>query len=146
MHSLVSFFSLSFFLFSASAQVCRVVPSSPEWPAESAWAALNATVAGRLLKPLAPAAACHRNMPNYDPEACEQITNRFKLGSFHTDHPTSSMWQNYNNYSCMPDTAAPCSSNGYPVYVVGAKSAQDIQAAVNFARTNNIRLNIKSTG
>jgi hypothetical protein len=149
MHSLLSFLSVSFFFTWSNAQAsasCKIVPSSPEWPAESAWAALNATIAGRLMKPLAPAAACHRDQPNYDASECEEITSRFKVGSFHTDHPTSSMWQNYNNYSCMPDAAAPCSNTGYPVYVVAARSAQDVQAAVNFARKNRIRLNIKSTG
>jgi hypothetical protein len=149
MHSLLSFLFVSFFFTYSNAQAstsCKVVPSSPQWPAESAWATLNATITGRLMKPLAPAAACHRDQPNYDAGACEEITDNFKRGKFHTDHPTSSMWQNYNNYSCMPDAAATCSSSGYPVFVVAATSAKDVQAAVNFARTNKIRLNIKSTG
>lgn len=46
----------------------------------------------------------------------------------------------------MPDAAAPCSGAGYPVYVVAAKTGSDVQAAVNFARTKGVRLNIKSTG
>jgi hypothetical protein len=148
MHSFVSFASIFFFLLSANAasSSCKVVPSSPQWPDANAWAGLNATITGRLMKPLPLAASCHRDQPNYDTGACEEVRDRFKIGSFHTDHPTSSMWQNYNNYSCMPDAAAPCSNNGYPVYVVAAKSAKDVQAAVNFARTNKIRLNIKSTG
>lgn len=56
------------------------------------------------------------------------------------------MWQNYNNYSCSPEPNAPCTNAGYPVYVVAAKNADDVKAAVDFARTRNIRLNIKSTG
>jgi hypothetical protein len=151
MLSLVSFVSTSLFFLSASAQapaaaVCKVTPDSPQWPAESEWAALNATVQGRLMKPLAPAAACHPGQPNYSPETCEEINSGWKNTDWHARHPTSSMWQNYNNYSCMPDANSPCSNAGYPVYVVSARSAEDIKAAVDFARTKNIRLNIKSTG
>jgi hypothetical protein len=56
------------------------------------------------------------------------------------------MWQNYNNYSCMPDAAAPCTGAGYPVYVVAARTAGDVKAAVDFARAKGVRVNIKSTG
>ena len=46
----------------------------------------------------------------------------------------------------MPDANAPCSGDGYPVYVVAAQNEEDIKAAVDFARSKKIRLNIKSTG
>jgi len=149
MHSSLSFTVATFFCLSAStlaASSCKAIPSSAEWPAAAAWDALNTTVAGRLLKPLAPAAACHSDQPNYDADACQNVKNNFKSGTFHSNHPTSSMWQNYNNYSCMPDATAPCSGAGYPVYVVAVQNANDVKAAVDFARTNKIRLNIKSTG
>ena len=52
----------------------------------------------------------------------------------------------YNDISCLPDPAQPCSSTGYPAYAVQAESAGDVQAAVNFAARTNVRLVIKSTG
>jgi hypothetical protein len=154
MHSLLSSVSISLIVFSTAVRAfnfrnsssCKALPSSPEWPDEAAWAALSTAVGGRLQKPLPIGSVCHPTMPDYNPEACQEVTNKFKTGSFHSNHPTSSMWQNYNNYSCMPDPQAPCSNAGYPVYVVAAQSAQDVKAAVDFARTNHIRLNIKSTG
>ena len=103
-------------------------------------------VKGRLLKPDPPAAACHRTLRAYDASACARITEGFKDSSWHISHPTSNMWQNYNNYSCMPTAGGACTNSGYPIYVVQAKEASDVKAAVDFAREKNIRLNIKSTG
>ncbi|KAL9070885.1 MAG: hypothetical protein Q9157_005661 [Trypethelium eluteriae] len=51
-----------------------------------------------------------------------------------------------NNDSCIPDSSAPCTGLGYPVYVVNASSADDIKVAVDFARENNIRVNVKASG
>jgi FAD/FMN-containing dehydrogenase len=52
--------------------------------------------------------------------------------------------------TCLPGDASiighNCTLGGYPVYVVDARNARDIQAAVNFARNMNIRLVIKNTG
>ena len=56
----------------------------------------------------------------------------------------------FQGLSCLPyDGAlanATCTLGGYPVYVVNARSAWDVQAAVNFARNMNIRLVVKNTG
>jgi hypothetical protein len=152
MHSLLSFLTLSVLSFSAAipttqnAARCKAVPGSAEWPSEREWAALKTAVGGRLLKPDPPAAACHKDHPAYDRRECRSISRSFSDAAWHTNHPTSNMWQNYNNYSCMPDDKSGCSNSGFPIYVVEAKTAQDVKAAVDFARTKNVRLNIKSTG
>jgi hypothetical protein len=125
---------------------CKAVPGTAEWPSDEDWAALNEAVKGRLLKPDPPAAACHRNHKAYNAAACAEITDGFTDSSWHTNHPTSNMWQNYNNYSCMPTAGGSCSNDGFPIYVVQAKEASDVKAAVDFAREKNVRLNIKSTG
>ena len=51
-----------------------------------------------------------------------------------------------NNDSCIPDLSGPCNGLGYPVYVVNASSADDVKVAVDFARENVIRLNVKASG
>ncbi|KAL9090548.1 MAG: hypothetical protein Q9165_005309 [Trypethelium subeluteriae] len=51
-----------------------------------------------------------------------------------------------NNDSCIPDPSAPCTGLGYPIYVVNASSADGIKVAVDFARENNIRVNVKASG
>lgn len=45
----------------------------------------------------------------------------------------------------MPNGGA-CTNTGYPVYVVAAEEASDVKAAIDFARSHGIRLNVKSTG
>lgn len=57
-----------------------------------------------------------------------------------------SLFQNFNNDTCLPDPAAPCSSGGYPVYVINATCADHIKAGVDFARKNNVRLIVKNSG
>jgi hypothetical protein len=130
----------------SSARSCKVVPGGPGWPTNEQWGALNTAVRGRLSKPPPPAAACHRSQPGYNAAACVAVQAGWKDADWHVNHMTSNMWQNYNNYSCMPDATSHCSSAGYPVFVVQAHEASDVKAAVDFARTYNVRLNIKSTG
>lgn len=55
-------------------------------------------------------------------------------------------WNNMNNDSCLPDPSAPCSGLGYPVYVVNATSAEEVKLGIDFARNNNIRVNVKASG
>jgi FAD/FMN-containing dehydrogenase len=66
------------------------------------------------------------------------------------DHPTSIMSPLNQGMTCLPvdDSVAghKCGLGGYPVYVVNARNAKHIQAAVNFARNMNIRLVVKNTG
>lgn len=131
---------------SAGGKQCKAVPGTAEWPSSLEWAKLNTTVNGRLLKPGPPAAACHRDHPSYSLTACASLKVGWWFSGWHDQHPTSSMWQNHNNYSCVPDGAASCTNDGYPVYVVDAREAGDVKAAIDFARTKNVRLNIKSTG
>ncbi|TLD37118.1 FAD-binding domain-containing protein [Venturia nashicola] len=152
MRSLSSLVSFSFLLANVCTQQvpatgqCKVIPGSAQWPSEADWAGLSTAVQGRLLKPSPPASRCHQGQANYSPEGCAEVTENWKKSEFHANDPISSMWQNYNNYSCMPDAAGSCSGAGYPVYVVAAKTGSDVQAAVNFARTKGVRLNIKATG
>jgi hypothetical protein len=131
---------------SSATKQCKAVPGTAEWPSSTDWTNLNKTVNGRLLQPAPPAAACHKDHPSYSLTACASLKLGWWFSGWHDQHPTSSMWQNYNNYSCVPDSAAPCTNNGYPVYVVDAREPSDVKAAVDFARTKNVRLNIKSTG
>jgi hypothetical protein len=127
---------------------CKNIPGSTNWPSDAEWAKLRSAVGGRLLKPPAPAAACHRTagVDTSGAKPCSSVTAEWHTSSFHVEHPTSTIWQNWNNYSCPPDAKSQCSTSGYPVYVVAVKQALDVKAAVDFARENHIRLNIKGTG
>lgn len=113
--------------------VRRRRPSDAAWPSKAAWRRLNDRVSGRLISvdfPLDPAkitpgsAACKRLFQN--------LRNPYYIG----DHPglTQSLgWA--DAWVTKPS-----------VYAVAAQNADDIAAAVGFARENNLRLVVKGGG
>lgn len=64
--------------------------------------------------------------------------------------PTSAEMMNpyFQNQSCDPFTpqSQACSLGNYAVYAINVTGADDVLAGVAFARENNIRLVIRSTG
>ncbi|KAL0256807.1 hypothetical protein SLS55_009204 [Diplodia seriata] len=137
----------------------RQVPADPCWPSDSAWASLNATVSGRLIRTQLPASVCYSSEANYDPEACEALMSSWTTSAFHSNDPASVPGPQAADNSCNPiypngtsvagDPNAGskgCSIGNYPPYVVNATEAGHVQAAVKFAIDHNLRLNVKNTG
>ncbi|KAF4595165.1 RNA polymerase II mediator complex component SRB4 [Ophiocordyceps camponoti-floridani] len=56
------------------------------------------------------------------------------------------MWDQFTNYSCLPDANAPCTARGYPPYVINASTAGHVKTGIDFARNHNIRLVVKNSG
>jgi hypothetical protein len=131
---------------SPSQSRCKATLSSPDWPNTAAWAALNSSLCGRLIKTVPPGAVCHPDQPTYNPVTCSAVQGGFLTSIWHTNDPVSSIVNNWNNDTCLPLPTVPCSSEGYPVYVVNATSKEDVKAGVNFARERNVRLIVKGTG
>ena len=144
---LLTFFTLAFLplLCISKPTKCKSTPNEISWPAIFQWRHLNHTLSGRLLNPSPPALPCHSADPEQS-ETCAHVTDSWNTFSFHQDDPVSTAWNNMNNDSCLPDSSAPCSGVGYPVYVVNATSAQHVKLAIDFARKHNIRLNVKASG
>lgn len=130
----------------ASQALCKVTPHSSEWPSLTDWNELNNTISGRLLAPPPPAAVCHPDQPIFDSSSCNYVTSAWVNSTFHADNPISVDYNNWNNDTCLPDPSAPCSSIGYPIYVVNATGAQDVKVGIGFARTHNVRLIVKGSG
>jgi len=111
----------------------RVRPGDARWPSEAEWAGLERQVGGRLIRLESPLAAC-RTEP--DGTACADVLERL-------DDPYY-----------LGDQAALTQASGYldawesvpSAYAVAAASTQDVVAAVNFARTHNLRLVVKGGG
>src|ERR1700734_1311936 len=111
----------------------RVRLGDPAWPSEASWDQLDRDVGGRLVKVRSPLADSVGGTPD---AACEQIFKGVK-----------------NPYS-LGDEVGLTQSLGWvgawtsepSVYAVAAKTIQDVVAAVNFARTNNLRLVVKGGG
>src|SRR5262249_24191339 len=103
---------------------CR--PSDPGWPSTAAWKQLSETVGGNLL-PV--------DFPLRAPVA-------------------GSVWKSLKNPYYIRENPGLTETTGWvdawttqpSVYAVAARSAQDIAAAVNFARENNLRLVVKGGG
>jgi hypothetical protein len=125
--------------------ICKATPNDTSWPSISQWTSLNHTISGRLLNVIPPASACHTSQAVSN-DACAMLNASWTTFAFHQDNPVSTAWNNMNNDTCLPDPSAPCTGLGYPVYVVNASSANDVKFAVDFARENNVRLNIKASG
>jgi hypothetical protein len=126
--------------------LCKAYPGSRAWPSLSRWAALNASISGRLLQPPPPGAVCHPGQPTYNSASCVTIQNNWTNIDYHSTNPISSAWNNWNNDSCIPYLPSPCSGEGYPIYVVNATCIDDVKKGVDFARENNVRLIVKASG
>lgn len=124
---------------------CKPVPGDKGWPSEKEWAVLNKTIGGRLLKPLPPGSVCFPGQPDYNLAQCDFLTSRASSTRFFLDHPINMMasWTEGNACLASTNTTSTCTQGGFPVYVVNATTVKDIQAAVNFARNNKIRLVVR---
>jgi hypothetical protein len=107
--------------------------SDPAWPSEQNWARLSREIGGRLIKVRSPLEDC-RASPS--PEHCKALfaalRNPFYIGE------TASLTQTLGWAGAW--TSAPS------VYAVRAESAEDVAAAVKFARRANLRLAVKGGG
>jgi hypothetical protein len=131
----------------SQSQNCKAIPGTSSWPSHDAWATLNNTVSGKLIASIPPGGVCHPGQPNYNNVSCATVANLWTTSwAFHQDDPVSSAYNNWNNDTCLPAPDVPCSGLGYPIYVINATQPEHVQAGVNFARQNNVRLIVKTSG
>lgn len=57
-------------------QSCRKLPHDEDWPTQETWAALNATVDGKLIATVPLASSCHD--PNYDAAKCDPLRENWE--------------------------------------------------------------------
>lgn len=124
---------------------CKLQPEDAGWPSEEQWARFNSSLGGRLLKPRPVSEACYPG-PAYNNATCDYLVNTAKNTRFFFDDPLSMLTTWGQGATCLAmlnTTGRTCTQGGFPLYVVNASSARDIQLAVNFARNQNLRLVIK---
>ncbi|KAK4176871.1 hypothetical protein QBC36DRAFT_186446 [Triangularia setosa] len=131
---------------SSHKQHCKSIPGTPDWPSPASWRRLNESLAGRLLQPSPPGAVCHPRQPTYDAAECPNLISNWSKLDYHHTNPVSTYWNNWNNDTCLPYQGYPCSGQGYPLFVINATTARDVQLGVQFAKKHNIRLVVKNTG
>ncbi|KAM0401260.1 hypothetical protein ACHAQC_001941 [Fusarium culmorum] len=125
---------------------CKAYPGTSDWPSHKTWSRLNSTLSGHLLAPTPPGSVCHKNWSEYNKDTCSNVAAAWKHYEFHTENPVSVIYDQYPNWTCLPDADYPCSDAGYPAYVINATKAEHLQIGVDFARKHNIRLIVKNTG
>jgi len=111
----------------------RVRPADPQWPSLSAWNKLKGDVGGNLIKSSALLDACVRDASGTD---CKDLLKNLRNPLFIGDQPSGTQ------VSGWVDAWQPAAS----AYVVAARNASDVRAAVNFAREHNLRLVVKGGG
>ncbi|KAK3391176.1 hypothetical protein B0H63DRAFT_508374 [Podospora didyma] len=128
---------------------CKVQPEDTAWPSEKQWDQLNATLDGNLLKPHPLGAACYPDRLEYNRDTCAYLLGPATATRLFFDDPLTALTTWGEGATCLQllnTTGRTCTQGGFPVYVVNATSVRDIQAAVNFARNQNLRLVIRNTG
>ncbi|KAJ4992083.1 FAD binding domain-containing protein [Stagonosporopsis vannaccii] len=129
---------------------CRTFPGDSEWPSNTTWSTFDALLGGALIPTIPIASPCYDSRwGQKDGEKCASILKNFTNPNFHESNPTSIMWPIFQGRTCMPSnntSGEQCTIGGYPEYAINVTNVAQIQLAVNFARTLNMRLVIKNTG
>jgi len=117
----------------ASPPIRRARPSDPVWPSKEAWKHLNEAVGGNLIPVDFPMNACMSSSQSAD---CKTLFANLKNPYYIGDNPGITQTLGWvDGWATKPS-----------VYAVAARNADDIAAAVNFARDNNLRLVVKGGG
>ncbi|KAH8736178.1 hypothetical protein BGZ61DRAFT_489907 [Ilyonectria robusta] len=128
---------------------CKTMPGDLAWPGKVVWKVFNLLTGGALIKTVPFGAVCYQG-EHYDADACARIIDNWTNSDTHDEDPTANMYPLFEGNACLPQDAgkegATCQLGGLPVYSVNATSASQVQLAVNFARTLNLRLVIRNTG
>lgn len=133
----------------AAAPPCRAFPGSKDWPSAATWARLNATMDGGLLHPSPLGSVCYPNangtLGAFNLTQCLELV----FGSFdsrvYIDDPLTVLtsWPQGETCAATLQPQGSCTRGGFPEYVVNVTTVKQVQAAVNFARNENVRLVVK---
>ncbi len=117
----------------ATAAVSRVRPGDPGWPSDASWVRLREQTGGRLMQVRSPLSVCRHEPVG---QACSDVFRELKNPYYIGDEPGLTQTLGWvDAWTSQPS-----------VYVVAAETAEDVAAAVNFARDNNLRLVVKGGG
>ncbi|CAI9635176.1 isoamyl alcohol oxidase [Alternaria burnsii] len=125
---------------------CKAFPGDKSWPSQSDWNSLNKTVGGRLVATVPLGAPCHGS--TFDNATCESLKSQWQYEKIHYESSSSVMAPFFANQSCDPfqPQDRPCELGNYVRYAVDASGPTDVQKAIAFAASQNIRLVIRNTG
>ncbi|KAJ0318402.1 hypothetical protein Brms1b_004427 [Colletotrichum noveboracense] len=124
-------------------------PNDICWPSDKEWGRFNSSIAGNLIQTAPPAAPCYAG-PNRDAAACEAVTQGWSTATFQASQPIGYDYPLNSSCPLAQFTAnapsANCTIGNSPVFAVNVTDEEHISKAVEFAKKNNIRVVVKSTG
>ncbi|CAG7920491.1 unnamed protein product [Penicillium olsonii] len=133
------------------AQHCRCRPHEECWPSHQEWSNLNDTIHGNLVAVRPVASVCHGS--EFDESACKAVTDQWHDSRWRAAQPGAVQWENWESWAEHDQTCyiesrndTKCGQGRVSLYSAKVQTAEDIQKAVNFARTNNLRLAIRNSG
>ncbi len=111
----------------------RVRPGQPGWPSAAEWDGLKRKVGGRLMRLADPLAACRADPTG---QACFDFFTQIRNPYYILDHANLTQTSGWvDAWTSQPSA-----------YAVAAESANDVAAAVDFAREHKLRLVVKGAG
>jgi hypothetical protein len=114
----------------AAEPLSRVRPGQAGWPSEARWEGLNTQVGGRLIKVRPSLSAC-QEAP--DGTVCRDVFKELKNPYYIGDNPSLTQTTGWvDAWTSQPSA-----------YAVATKTTDDVVAAVNFARDNDLRLVVR---
>ena len=117
----------------AAAPASRVRLGDPAWPSPTQWDQLRQQVGGRLMAVKSPLTACQEAPVG---PLCRDVFRELKNPYYIGDDPALTQTTGWvDAWISLPS-----------VYAVAAETAQDVVAAVNFARDNSLRLVVRGGG
>jgi FAD/FMN-containing dehydrogenase len=130
----------------SSATYC--VPGDSCWPSAAQWAALNASVSGRLQTLVPVETPCYTE--GSGSAACQFILNNWTNETWRTAQPAAMCEPNFEadpttGANCY-DPTAPCAQGSVPPMMIRVQNASDVAAGLTFATERDIRVVIKSSG
>jgi hypothetical protein len=133
---------------------CRCVYGESCWPSDADFSSLASIVSQPLIHPVPPESACYP--PSSPSGNCTAVLEGSFDGNWRSNQSGSMQSPNFESYyfpngtisACYLNTSlgSPCEQGSVPVVGVDAQSVSDIQAAVKFAASHNLRLVVKNTG
>ena len=152
MFLLIPLLTIALSLTSVSAHNCRCTSRSGCWPSDSDFQILASKVSQPLIRPVPPATPC------YDSTAgnCTDAIAGWSNSVWRSDQPGAAEFTNYETYifpngtiqGCYLNTTLgiACQQGSVSVIGVDARTPEDIQEAIKFVGSYNLRLVIKNTG
>ncbi|KAJ5766302.1 uncharacterized protein N7511_003918 [Penicillium nucicola] len=131
---------------------CRCQPGSACWPSQASWNYLNTSIGGNLVALRPAGSVCFKD--EFTPDACEDFVKNFHNTNWRVQSPASLQVVNWENLrsreeSChvSPDgNITQCDQGRVARYSAKVESVSQVQAVIEFAAANDLRLAIRNTG